>query len=381
MKRFVQFLLTAAAVLFAVDASAQPVPPRATAYATAPDIPYESVPNFLKLPTNIYLGEGIGVARNSKGHIFIFTRSGDTRLFEFDQNGTFVREIGQGLYGFEMAHGVRVDSQDNIWTVDEGTNMVVKFNPEGRVLMTMGRRPEAVEGLDPTATPVPPAEPYRFNRPTDVTWDPQGNIFVADGYFNSRGVKYDKNGRFIKAVGTRGTEPYQMNIPHSITADAQAMTKHEAVEVLPDLPQVVAVLVELEIARLLGAGVDENMPLGVGRDPDAFAHIDVGGQLHEVGHHFERDVRRVLQRFRQESHLGGRQAARRLGGASSSLGTARRCLAAGRRCLATGRRRLATAGGCRCLGEQGDGHRHRQRHGDSTNTTCFHRPPRQRCEM
>jgi hypothetical protein len=99
--------------------------------------------------------------------------------------------------------------------------MVVKFNPEGRVLMTMGRRPEAVEGLEPTATPVPPAEPYRFNRPTDVTWDPQGNIFVADGYFNSRVVKYDKNGRFIKAVGTRGTEPYQMNIPHSITADAQ----------------------------------------------------------------------------------------------------------------------------------------------------------------
>lgn len=221
MKRFVQFLLTAAAVMFAADASAQPVPPRATAYATAPDIPYESVPNFLKLPANIYLGEGIGVARNSKGHIFIFTRSGDTRLFEFDQNGTFVREIGQGLYGFEMAHGVRVDSQDNIWTVDEGTNMVVKFNPEGRVLMTMGRRPEAVEGLEPTATPVPPAEPYRFNRPTDVTWDPQGNIFVADGYFNSRVVKYDKNGRFIKAVGTRGTEPYQMNIPHSITADAQ----------------------------------------------------------------------------------------------------------------------------------------------------------------
>src|SRR5262245_34887913 len=96
MKRFVQFLLTAAAVMFAVDAWAQPVPPRATPYASAPDIPYESVPNFLKLPANIYLGEGIGVARNSKGHIFIFTRSGDTRLFEFDQNGTFVREIGQG---------------------------------------------------------------------------------------------------------------------------------------------------------------------------------------------------------------------------------------------------------------------------------------------
>src|SRR5262245_14440703 len=133
MKRFSLALM---AIVLAVPLSAQQVPPRATAYATASDIPYESVPNFLKMPSNIYLGEGIGVARNSKGHIFIFTRSGDTRLFEFDQNGNFVREIGQGLYGFEMAHGVRVDSQDNIWTVDEGTNMVVKFNPEGRVLMT-----------------------------------------------------------------------------------------------------------------------------------------------------------------------------------------------------------------------------------------------------
>ena len=74
-----------------------------------PEIPYDSVPNFLKLPPNLYLGEGIGVATNSKGHVFVYTRSGDTRLFEFDQNGAFVREIGQGLYGFEFAHAVRVD--------------------------------------------------------------------------------------------------------------------------------------------------------------------------------------------------------------------------------------------------------------------------------
>src|SRR3954451_10056792 len=98
-----------------------------------PEIPYESVANFLKMPPNLYLGEGIGVARNSKGHVFVYTRSGETRLFEFDQNGAFVREIGQGLYGFEMAHGVRVDSQDNVWTVDEGTDVIVKFSPEGRV--------------------------------------------------------------------------------------------------------------------------------------------------------------------------------------------------------------------------------------------------------
>src|SRR3954469_13598439 len=112
-----------------------------------PEIPFESVPNFFKLPPDLYFGEGIGVATNSKGHVFVYTRSGDTRLFEFDQNGAFVREIGQGLYGFEFAHAVRVDVQDNIWAVDEGSNMVIKFNPEGRVMMVLGRRPENVDGL------------------------------------------------------------------------------------------------------------------------------------------------------------------------------------------------------------------------------------------
>src|SRR5678815_5364575 len=100
-----------------------------------PEIPFEAVPNFLKLPPGLYLGEGIGVATNSKGHIFVYTRSQATRLFEFDAKGNYVREIGEGLYGFAFAHAVRVDPQDNIWAVDEGSNMVIKFNPEGRVVM------------------------------------------------------------------------------------------------------------------------------------------------------------------------------------------------------------------------------------------------------
>src|SRR5262245_38449945 len=98
------------------------------------EIAYDSVPNFFKFPPNVYFGEGIGVATNSKGHVWVYTRSGETRLFEFDQNGNFVKEWGQGLYGFAFAHAVRVDPQDNVWAVDEGTNMVIKFNPQGRVV-------------------------------------------------------------------------------------------------------------------------------------------------------------------------------------------------------------------------------------------------------
>ena len=164
-----------------------------------PEIAYDSVPNFLKFPPNIYLGEGIGVATNSKGHVFVYTRSGDTRLFEFDQNGAYVREIGAGLYGFTFAHAVRVDKDDNIWTVDEGSNMVIKFNPAGRVVMVIGRRPDPVDELVAmTGQGSAPQsnKPYSFNRPTDVGWDAQGNIFVTDGYGDNRVVKYDKNGRF-----------------------------------------------------------------------------------------------------------------------------------------------------------------------------------------
>jgi hypothetical protein len=198
----------------------------AKARASTPEIAYDAVPNFIKLPAGLYLGESIGVATNSKGHVFVYTRSGETRLFEFDQNGSYVRELGQGLYGFSFAHSVRVDPQDNIWAVDEGTNMVIKFNPEGRVTMVIGRRPDPVE----QALSMPgnggysgANKPYAFNRQTDIGWDPQGNIFVADGYGDARVVKFDKNGRFVKAVGTRGNGPLQFNTPHSIAVDAKGM--------------------------------------------------------------------------------------------------------------------------------------------------------------
>jgi DNA-binding beta-propeller fold protein YncE len=211
-------VLACAAPQFAQTPAEGLTPAQLSARAKAqsvPEIPFDSAPNFLKLPPNLYLGEGIGVATNSKGHIFVYTRSQATRLFEFDAKGNYLREIGEGLYGFVFAHAVRVDPQDNIWAVDEGSNMVIKFNPEGRVLMVLGRRPEPGEPA-PTAP-----EPYRFDRPTDVAWDAAGNIFVSDGYGNSRVAKYDKNGRFIAAVGSKGAAPGQLNLPHTIATDAK----------------------------------------------------------------------------------------------------------------------------------------------------------------
>jgi len=227
MREMIFLLLTAAVALAQTPAGGRNLSPAALATRAkaqnVPEIPFESVPNFLKLPANLYPGEGIGIASNSKGHIFVFTRSQRTRLFEFDQSGTFVREIGEGLYGFVFAHAVRVDPRDNIWAVDEGSNMVVKFNPQGRVVMTMGRRPEPADALA-QAPPAPdPDNPgkYVFNRPTDVGWDADGNIFVTDGYGNSRIVKYDKQGRFLAQAGARGSDPGQLNLPHSLAMDAK----------------------------------------------------------------------------------------------------------------------------------------------------------------
>jgi hypothetical protein len=246
-------LLAWSVVLLGVSVSAQ---------LTVPEIAYDAV-DPIKLPDNLYLGEAVGVATNAKGNIYVYTRTGNpaatlgtrrtfarnaARLFEFDPLGKFIREIGQDLYGFVFAHTVRVDRQDNVWVVDEGSNMVIKFDPAGRVLMTMGRKPEALTvpggtlgargggegGPAPAAAgrggagqappPVGAGVPGdNFNRPTDVAWDAAGNIYVADGYGNSRIAKFDKNGKYLKSWGSRGSAPGQFNIPHTLAIDAQGL--------------------------------------------------------------------------------------------------------------------------------------------------------------
>src|SRR5712671_7171819 len=214
------FSTYAAVLLLAASASAQ----QKATITGVPDIPSPPVPNFLKLPAGESLGEAVAVATNSKGNIFVYHRRDTTRLFEFDKNGTFLREIGKGYYGFEFAHSVRVDKEDNIWTVDEGTNLVTKFSPQGKVLMVIGRRPPAVDGpVVSSSGPNPPAQKYILCRPSDVGFDPQGNIFISDGYCNNRVVKYDKNGRFVAQVGSEkaGKEPGEFNLPHGLQVDRQ----------------------------------------------------------------------------------------------------------------------------------------------------------------
>jgi outer membrane protein assembly factor BamB len=214
------------ALLLALASTAAP------AQQPVPEIRFDANVNFLKLPPDVYLGEVAGVAVNSKGHVFVFSRSGErstvhgataSQLFEFGPDGAYIREIGRNLYGFAFAHVVRVDKDDDIWAIDEGTNMIIKFSPAGRVLMVLGRREEAVEPAAPRAPGAPPAAAGwgSFNRPTDVAFDAADNVFIADGYNNSRVVKVDAHGRWVKTWGERGTAPGQFNTLHTIASDAK----------------------------------------------------------------------------------------------------------------------------------------------------------------
>ena len=204
----------------------------AFAQQTAPEIAFDSVADFVKLPDGMNFGEVPGVSVDSKGNIYVFTRSNSAsgpayaptaaQLLEFAPDGKFLREIGKGLYAWSFAHSVRIDKDDNIWAIDKGSDMIVKFNQAGRILWVFGRRKESAESeTKPWEHVDPPlaAQDGLFRQPTDVAWDSNGNIYITDGYINSRVAKYDKNGDWVKSWGTKGTGPGQFNLPHAIAID------------------------------------------------------------------------------------------------------------------------------------------------------------------
>ena len=198
------------------------------------------------------MGETVGVDVNSQNHIFVYSRTnpqgiarGGTAamLWEFDQNGKFVKEWGPHNYAASFAHSVRIDKNDNVWQVDEGSGMIVRYSPQAVPLEQFGRTPEAIDYLEASVEkqgrgfegearreehPVemvkrlhPDGGVGTFNRPTDVAWDSAGNVFVTDGYGNSRVVKIAPGGHWLKRVGTWGTGPNQFNIVHSVAVDNQ----------------------------------------------------------------------------------------------------------------------------------------------------------------
>ncbi len=222
------------------------------------------------MPDNIHLGEVAGVATNSRGDIYVYTRTGNPtitigtaravshgggRLFQFDRTGKFVREIGQGIYGFLQPQQVRVDPQDNVWVVDQMSTQVIKFDPNGRVQMVLSRKPEAMTvpaaRLTPLPTGIPTIQPEppagggarrrgggRARRRTGSTSGSgrRGReLLAADRRRVGRAGQHlcrrrlrqrargevRPTGKWIKNWGSRGTGQGQFNIVHGIAIDAQ----------------------------------------------------------------------------------------------------------------------------------------------------------------
>ena len=186
--------------------------------------PYRTIEHWYQLPEGRTIGSTSGVAVDSKGHIWVAERCGvnscrDSQLapvFEFDASGKMLRNWGAGMFVFP--HGLTIDKDDNLWITDgqgvEGKgHQVFKFNPDGKVLMTLGK------------AGVPGDGPDTFNQPNAVAIAPNGDIFVSDGHNtgrnNARVVKFSKDGKFIKQWGGHGSGAGQFEMPHTLAFDSK----------------------------------------------------------------------------------------------------------------------------------------------------------------
>lgn len=161
---------------------------------------------FLHLPESVTLGPCSAVDFDSKGRLYVFHR-GKQPILCFDRNGKFLRSWGDRIIG--TAHGLRVDRDDNVWVTDIGHHTVFKFSPKGKLLLSLGKLDRPGRGTN------------QFNKPTDVAFGPKGEIYVSDGYGNSRVMKFAANGKFLASWGKPGKGRGEFDLPHSILVDAK----------------------------------------------------------------------------------------------------------------------------------------------------------------
>jgi DNA-binding beta-propeller fold protein YncE len=217
-------LSLAAAIVLAMDLSAGRASAQ-TADKPAIDLtnPYAAGVKFGQLPEGRQWGGVIAATpdRDAKS-IWAFERCGGSSclnsdlpaVLEFDPSGKLVKSFGAGMFVFP--HGIAVDRDGNVYVADaDGKNgkgdQVVKFSPDGKVLLTLGKAGMPGDGPD------------YFNRPSAVVVAPDGTIFVADGHggdSNARVVKFSADGKFIKAWGKKGSAPGEFNEPHGIAIDS-----------------------------------------------------------------------------------------------------------------------------------------------------------------
>jgi sugar lactone lactonase YvrE len=155
-------------------------------------------------------GETSMVAANGKGRVIVIDRAAPY-FREFTADGKFVKAWGdQSLFG--MAHSVHFDREGNIWASDPIWHVVNKFSPDGKLLMTLGKKMVAGDN----------ASKDTFNQPNFVAFGANGDVFVSDGYVNSRIVQFTKDGQFIRIIGgVKGSAPGQLQLPHGVAIDSR----------------------------------------------------------------------------------------------------------------------------------------------------------------
>jgi DNA-binding beta-propeller fold protein YncE len=194
--KLVASLLTVVAIIAAVGAAGAGV---------GEDAGYVAVKGWPQMPEGYKFGQVSAVAPDGHGEVFVFHR-GEHPIIVFGRDGKFRRSFGDGL--ISSSHGLRFDAEGNVWTTDVGNHTVRKFSHDGKLLMTLGKEGEAAE------------VPDRFSKPADIAFGPHGEVYVADGYGNSRVVKFDRTGKFLKAWGKKGTADGEFNLVHAIAVDA-----------------------------------------------------------------------------------------------------------------------------------------------------------------
>jgi sugar lactone lactonase YvrE len=205
-------------LLLSIAAFAQrPTDPKFLIPEKAPLLDYVSVSDSLPLPTGTTIGAPAANAFDSKNHMFVLNR-GPQALAEFDANGKFIRLFGDGL--LKRAHGLVIDKADNIWVTDVTENLVMKLNPHGKILLTLGTKGEKGDWNEANGF-------HFFDEPTGLAIGRNGDFFVSQGHSPGSGdpriLKFDANGKFIKTWGGRGTEPGKFTAVHGIAIDAKGL--------------------------------------------------------------------------------------------------------------------------------------------------------------
>ena len=207
-----------AILLLSLPAFAQrPPDPALLVPQNAPELDYVAVANPFTFPAESgFRGAAASVAFDSKGHLFVLTR-GQPSLFEFDEQGKFIRSFGEGL--FTRSHGLRIDKDGSIWATDVGAHTVMKLSPQGQVLLTLGTKGQRGEWNESA---------HLLNEPNDIGIGRNGDIFVVQGHTpgvmgDPRVLKFDKNGKFIKSWGGKGKEPGKFDVAHGVAIDAKGL--------------------------------------------------------------------------------------------------------------------------------------------------------------